>query len=118
MTPPDLSKIKPGDEVTVRLVVNAVNENGVFAIRPGWHPSESIRLDGMEDAIVSHTPKALQPGDRVRAAAHVSGWRDKPHIGIIRAIEGDDAWLRWTHLESEPYSTDNIWALTDLERLP
>jgi hypothetical protein len=114
--PVDISRIKPGDEVLVRCVAAP----GFCPQRPLVTP-DSGALVGNEfmppsKAIVSHTPKALSVGDVVRAAPHVSTWKDKPHSGVIRAIDGDAAWLRWDHLEREPYSTDNIWPLSDLER--
>lgn len=69
----DLSKIRPGDEVTVRAVVSEHR----YAENWGLHFQHVTGLyDGRArhyvhpDCIVSHTPKALAVGDRVRDGAH------------------------------------------------
>jgi hypothetical protein len=115
----DVSKIREGDEVTIRAIVLAKPRN---AFPPTewqlcWPGQPSATFWGYEENFVGHkpTPKPLKVGDRVQAAAHVKTWQGKPHRGAIRAIEGGDAWVRWDHLEREPYSTDNIWPLSDLE---
>lgn len=58
----DISKIRPGDEVTVRVKVSGPRGGG-WAILPLQSPADSFVLT---EHIVSHTPKELQPGDRVR----------------------------------------------------
>jgi hypothetical protein len=73
----DISKIRPGDEVTVRATVQPVTSlsvrftDGDFLVRiphqPGAaYPGTLTETPVLAEAIVSHTPKALQPGDRVR----------------------------------------------------
>lgn len=59
----DISKIRPGDEVTVRVKVSGPRGGG-WAIHPLQSPADSFVLG---NAIVSHTPKELQPGDRVKS---------------------------------------------------
>lgn len=118
MSAPDLNKMMPGDEVLVRLTVNRVAANDYRGLayvvcEPAYNDEKIIVLLGH---VASHTPKALAVGDRVKAAEHVNTWKDKLHSGVIRAIDGEQAWLRWDHLDREPYSTDNIWPLADLER--
>jgi hypothetical protein len=83
----DISKIKPGDEVTVRAVVHSTDgmswglcfkhHNGAWdgSVRHFVHPG----------CVVSHTPKALAVGDRVEL---LTGGR-----GFIRAIIGERAWV-------------------------
>lgn len=65
----DISKIKPGDEVGVRVSISS--EAGVYAdlgtLGPGTAHRTSVRIH--PSAIVSHTPAprpALKVGDRVR----------------------------------------------------
>lgn len=66
----DISKIRPGDEVTVRAPVIDVGPSGyVWANLGGGYPA--VLLDAR--TIVSHTPTALQPGDRVRSRALAAG---------------------------------------------
>jgi hypothetical protein len=76
----DLSKIKPGDEVTVRVSVVIVGDDIKVAV-PGISGGVWISAN----AIVSHTPKALSVGDRVKLQ---SGGE-----GFIRAIVGERAWV-------------------------
>lgn len=67
----DVSKIKPGDEVTIRAFVDeraATPSDGRDFV--------SVRISGSLTIvramnIVSHTPKALAVGDRVRVDCHV-----------------------------------------------
>jgi hypothetical protein len=88
----DLSKIKPGDEVTVRAVVSDAQHtenwglhfkhlNGAYdgACRHFVHP----------DCIVSHTPKALSVGDKVKAAE----WPPSITLEVL-CIHDGMAWLR------------------------
>jgi len=112
----DLSKIKPGDEVLVRGIVDRAytHASGVpaFTLRGIKRPTSTIDVEA--EAIVSHTPKALEVGDQVRGKApvgHALG-------GSILAIDGDAAWVRWTASIYDG-STDRreTWWLRDLERV-
>lgn len=77
----DLSKIKPGDEVTVRVRVARVAGCAVFV---QIEPDEAVCFSA--GPIVSHTPKALTVGDRVRGGQ----W-----FGHIKHVDGGHAWVRW-----------------------
>lgn len=66
----DISKIKPGDEVTVLVSVQKVHDDrsGLYG-HPiyGGAPDRTTTLHLHSSSIVSHTPKELQPGDRVKS---------------------------------------------------
>lgn len=104
----DLSKIRPGDEVTVRAVVHETKgpygDDGTYDIRV--LPSSFTKAQWVNpDAIVSHHPKALQPGDRARYG--LVGPVD------IRAVQGRHAWVA-----ARPDDTGFGCMLSDLERIP
>lgn len=106
----DVSKIKLGDEVTVR--AHAISGYGdLLAVRV----TQRGRLDPLHitipvSAIISHTPKALAVGERVKFAGN-------PNSITGEVIARDDrlAWVRWDGT-SERY--DGLERLDLLERLP
>jgi hypothetical protein len=108
----DLSKIKPGDEIAVRATVRTLDpemHHGGPGVEVGF--CSGLRGWVRDTAIVSHTPKALSVGDRVRPTFS-GGW--EAYRGIVRAIDDGEAWVRWeTGLHARP-----DWSLSDLERLP
>lgn len=101
----DLSKIKPGDEVTVRAVVKrAADEFGVLlCTTAGGDPDDFMAV---EAEIVSHTPKALSVGDRVKA----DGWK----VAVFTVVAIDDGWA-WI---KDAKSSRLQLPLSDLERIP
>lgn len=76
----DLSKVRPGDEVTVRFKVKTAKTNDYRGLPyvvcddpledPAEGPRELRDVAVLWTRIVSHTPKALAVGDRVRDGAH------------------------------------------------
>jgi hypothetical protein len=86
----DISKIKPGDEVLVRGVcLQHPTEPGAKGEAIDWVPhfrAGSVRIN--HEAIVSHTPKALAVGDRVKVADYATV------RASILAISGKWAWLK------------------------
>lgn len=105
----DLSKIKPGDEVTVRGVVTVVNK-GITVQFPNSALGAELWVPDLD--IVSHTPKTLSVGDRVKGRDFGSRM-----TGQVLALDGPDAWVAWSETLYEP-SRRETWALSDLERLP
>jgi hypothetical protein len=86
----DLSKIRPGDEVLVR--GEAVETPDGFATVRVAGCLHAISVPTL--AIVSHTPKALAVGDRVRIGAATPidfVWTGRK--ARLVAIDGEDAWL-------------------------
>jgi hypothetical protein len=87
----DLSKIKPGDEVTVRAVVREIAGPFVRSDGKAWdikvRPHAFVHSEWIEhDAIVTHTPKALSVGDRVRV-------KNSTAVRTVLALHGQYAWL-------------------------
>lgn len=86
----DISKVKPGDKVTMK-------EGTVIAVRDlGAVYPISIDFGGdassfSPNSIATHTPapKPLVPGNRVKWGAGPAEM-----IGEIKAIDGDDAWIK------------------------
>lgn len=78
----DLSKIKPGDEVAIRAwVVTTILRGDYLDVRfTEADTGFSVETFGA-DAIVSHTPKALSVGDRVRS---------RHSDATVLAVHGDD----------------------------
>lgn len=92
----DLSKIKPGDEVTVRGVVDSVRDfvgGAELLVKfEDWRRQPDVRESwsyvGVNvDQLASHTPKALSVGDRVRGG----GWRC---TFTVVALDDGWAWLK------------------------
>lgn len=84
----DVSAIKPGDFVTVRLEVMAAaaDRPDILLIRRACGPAAFVETA----AVVGHEPKAPEPlkvGDRVRAKAGET-------VREILAIDGDLAWTK------------------------
>jgi hypothetical protein len=103
----DISKIKPGDTVSIWGTVRTPPENGFITVELG-KSGDTVRhqFDAVEMA--SHTPKALAVGDRVRlSGTNIYNGR----LGEIAALEGEDAWVR---LDDASHVTVG---LPELERL-
>lgn len=98
----DLSKIKPGDTVTIEAVVRdeprSYSDGKYVSVKAGVEcfsfPCRSI---------VSHTPKALSVGDRVR----VNGAE-----AAILAVHGGYAWV-----DLGTSTHPGTWGLSQLERV-
>lgn len=95
----DISKVRRGDELTVRVKVHEVTGGGV-AIRSLHHDRDHLLK---VEHIVAHHPKALSVGDRV---LNTNG---RPP-GEILAVVGAEAWVKW------PYG-QAIHLLSSLERV-
>ena len=111
MTGIDISKIKPGDEVTVSFVVNEVDAVGWKHVecRPGDLDGGVVEDDYISvgvKRIVAHIPKALAVGD---VAIFLPLER---RVSII-AISGDRAWVG--RLDSG--GSDYICDLRSLDRV-
>ncbi len=86
----DLSKIRPGDEITIRCRARVRASEG-WTIR-ALHDEQGTLVK--DEHIVAHTPKALVVGDRVKVGPQVPGdglWAGQ--VRRIAALEGADAWL-------------------------
>lgn len=109
----DISKIRPGDEVTVRATVVDLPGDHWNSFRLRYEHPEALRGEGLVNAthdipsrsIVSHTPKALSVGDRVQV-----NFAEGP----IVAIHGRYAWVDLGAPDGHP----STWILSDLERIP
>lgn len=86
----DISKIKAGDEVTLRLMVTTVNPNGTWVALPHWHGSEAVNISDEDNvsAVVEHHPKAPSVGDRVK---HLL----KGDEGSVVSVEGSFVWVKF-----------------------
>lgn len=94
MTNIDLSKIKPGDEVTIRgRAIRNRHDDGKTWVEVSFEngPARFHHFTGpiAAESIATHTPKALSVGDRVKV-------RGRPiHTEpVIIAIDDDWAWLK------------------------
>lgn len=87
----DLSKIRPGDEVAIRVTIDPRNQ---APFEPGDHIG--VRAGGRDmfsvpvDLIVSHTPRALATGDAVKFVGNPQSVR-----GRIVHVADDLAWVCW-----------------------
>lgn len=111
----DPSAIKVGDVVTVRarVVAPTTYKPGRILVCSGLG-SESFRLFVGADDIATHEPappKPLEVGDIVQCVRPLVGAQG---VGLVVAIYGSDAWVRWTH--NDP--SDTVGPLTQLERAP
>lgn len=101
----DVSKIKVGDEVMVRCVVNDIGALGSIGLSTVDENPDEFRA--MPGAILSHTPKGFAVGDRVKV-------RGDEAEGEIKAVWADSAWVLFTtDNENEPVTLPN----SNLERL-
>lgn len=86
----DISKIKSGDQVTVRGVVGEnvadASSHRVLVSFDGHSGGKSVFV--RNDTIISHTPRALAVGDRVRQ-------RPNGQHGEVLGLHGVQAWVRW-----------------------
>lgn len=85
----DLSKIKPGDEVTVRCVVLNAQPDHDGDIKGDFGAGEDgdCPMHFKPDRIVSHTPKALAVGDRVKS---------RLGSGEVKHVIEQRAWVDWS----------------------
>lgn len=100
----DLSRIAPGDEVTLRMRVIAVGARVTARFIEGGAVDRVFIVSAHE--IVTHTPKALSVGDRVRETTHAGLtatvlFADERDVVIRYDIEGGgihsgrtDSWAR------------------------
>jgi hypothetical protein len=78
----DFSKVKEGDEITVRATVTAVDlDDEEYPIRV------DISVWPMPQRIVSHTPRPIEADDRVTWGADMEEYR-------VVAVECGLAWIR------------------------
>lgn len=87
----DVSKIKPGDEVLISAVVAQVSRIPTnWRVRVHLNGASDYSMDGdgnvRNEAIVSHTPKDIAVGDRVKIRHTSSG-------GDVIAIRPPEAWV-------------------------
>lgn len=107
--PVDISKIKPGDTVLVRGIVQRVGDadyRGLSYVvcKPLYNEERPVVL---LEHIVSHTPNAIAVGDRVRSLS----WNTSDHTAEVLAIYRDRAWVKF----SGDDGPDDM-PLSDLER--
>jgi hypothetical protein len=83
----DISKIKPGDKVT--LVPLEVVEAPTGSNSIGLRLSRSGVIYVVPDQIAAHhpAPREIGVGDRVKAS---DGF-----LGTVRAVDESEAWVRW-----------------------
>lgn len=103
----DVSKIKVGDEVTVRATVRANDGSDDLPVCAAPVNSSSTDYEWWfrPDDILSHTPKGFAVGDRVKV-------RGDEAEGEIKAVWADSAWVLFT-TDNEPVTLPN----SCLERL-
>lgn len=104
----DISKIGPGDTVAVQCVVTDVLPRAVYSV--------AVRAAGCVQAqptwvlpsdIVSHTPRELQKGDKVRFNGTARDWS-------VVSVDGGYAWVREIACDRD----QAVIPLSDLERIP
>lgn len=104
----DLTKVKPGDEVTVRLTYDG---DSVVAPESGWKrfsnsAGQEVVIHSFD--IVTHTPKALSVGDRVRCPK----FKANDATGEVLAVRNHQVWVQF-----EGYLKPDTVLLSDLERI-
>lgn len=104
----DLTKIKPGDAVTVRMFVVGIEHDQALVSLASDRPAVLALAQSM---VATHTPKALSVGDRVIKVAGVT------FTGVIVAIDDDRAWVTWGKRDGGWGEGDNVCHLSDLERV-
>ncbi|WP_300573491.1 hypothetical protein [Phenylobacterium sp.] len=110
----DISKIKPGDEVTVRLVVRKADDTDVPL--QVVHPSDHSGTEGVwveANRVVSHTPRELQMGDKFRAGDQVFECVGPARLYAGLGGAGKTEVCGWN--EAEGYVAFDA---SDLERIP
>lgn len=84
----DITKMKPGDYVTVRAKVAAIQEEPVeFCIAPKVIRGSSMWVS--PSAIVGHEPEPFKVGDVVSLDRSI----DRDQLYTIIGLHGDMAWL-------------------------
>lgn len=113
----DLSKIRPGDEVTVRGTVlgDPQHTHTVRVVLAGYGPAisdHSASLSVTSEHIVSHTPKALAVGDRVARPRYCVG-----DVYLVEHVSGDWCWLKPERATGEGVNRGVLSPLSGLERV-
>jgi len=90
----DLSKIKPGDEVTVRAVVADCRDAENWGLH-FEHIGGGARFFVHPAAISTHAPKPLAVGDRARSSVG--------QAYIVMAVDGPYVWVK--QAEGDNYAT-------------
>ena len=101
----DISKIQPGDKVT--LVPLEVLDVGsiTLKLKTGVGP-----IYFFPDLIAAHhpAPREIKVGDRVRVDRSV-------RVATVRAVDNDQAWVRWNDGDGEGNYTYWVFDLTLVE---
>ncbi len=92
----DLSKIKVGDEVTVRCIVKEVvaNDKDLVVVKPSSNPGKYFAdMCISKDWIATHTPapREFKPGERVVFGRLIGG----STVGQLLCVDGGVAWVKW-----------------------
>lgn len=101
----DLTKVKPGDEVTVRAVVKGI-EHGQALV--SFAPDGPTILALTQGMIEAHHPKTLSVGDRVRCPK----FKANDATGEVLAVRNHQVWVQF-----EGYLKPDTVLLSDLERI-
>jgi hypothetical protein len=105
----DLTKIKVGDEVTIRAKVARNGGDRIYIAYDDGAEVDSVRFSPRD--IVSHTPKAPEVGDTVRDTRRDRGAEDEQPWVLLHK---DDSLFA---LVGRGNHTRAVKALSDLERL-
>ena len=84
----DISKIRPGDTVTFRGEVSRVNQCAE-RVDVGLETIAGFTVWVRAERLVSHTPRQIQVGDRVR----VSGGTYIDREGTVKATDNGAVWV-------------------------
>lgn len=105
--PIDLTKLQPGDEVTVRARVKFVGtsrtKEDAYSLETNDGCPSAFLILG--NGILTHTPRALAVGDSVTASHAL---RRDP--GVLLCIDGNQGFVRWSD------GSHGIWPLTSMSR--
>jgi hypothetical protein len=104
----DISKIKPGDKVTLvpLEVERTVNTGGT--VRVILDKNFSHYFDPHQIAAHHPAPREIGVGDRVRVNRSV-------RVATVRAVDNDQAWVRWNDCDGEGNYTYWVSDLTLVE---
>lgn len=103
----DISKIKPGDEVTVLFTAGEPYRQP-FIDRQDLTVTFGEGLNKVTfcvpaSLVVSHTPRALKVGDVVRVPAHSDSV-----TGEVLAVDGQECWVRWRNGRRSTWGVDVV----------
>jgi len=105
----DISKIRDGDEVLVRLIASAVRsdqQDTVWVNQPGAHPSDAMGVRAA--AIVDHTARPLIVGEKVRCDGA---------LATVLFTDAEDTVIRFDSGRGIHSGRTDIWARRKLERV-